>query len=210
MIISYTHPYELTQTPMFADTEKDFEKIPVKSSGYIESNKFLVSLWNQVNTHINPKHCVDRAPWAYSPGKYVGKKTSVSALGFCQTSIGELYFALEYHKKGDIDSLLVMRPTSKLKHEEIEAVKRSKLAPEAQAEKIVELRKECKELKHQAREIQIKNMKEFESILTDKQKKELKKIKEEGRKNFEKNHKKNIGKMPPRDGFRPKPPVEEK
>ena len=40
MIISYTHPYELTQTPMFADTEKDFEKIPVKSSGYIESNKF--------------------------------------------------------------------------------------------------------------------------------------------------------------------------
>ena len=42
MIISYTHPYELTQTPMFADTEKDFEKIPVKSSGYIESNKFLV------------------------------------------------------------------------------------------------------------------------------------------------------------------------
>ena len=111
MIISYTHPYELTQTPMFADTEKDFEKIPVKSSGYIESNKFLVSLWNQVNTHICPKHCVDRAPWAYFPGKYVGKKTSVSVLGFCQTSIGELYFALEYHKKGDIDSLLVMRPT---------------------------------------------------------------------------------------------------
>ena len=119
MIISYTYPYELTQTPMFADTEKDFEKIPVKTSGYIESNKFLVSLWNQVNTHICPKHCVDRAPWAYFPGKYIGKKTSVSVLGFCQTSIGELYFALQYHKKGDIDSLLVMRPTSKLKHEEI-------------------------------------------------------------------------------------------
>ena len=56
MIISYTYPYELTQTPMFADTEKDFEKIPVKTSGYIESNKFLVSLWNQVKTHICPKH----------------------------------------------------------------------------------------------------------------------------------------------------------
>ena len=119
MIISYTYPYELTRTPMFADTEKDFEKIPVKTSGYIESNKFLVSLWNQVNTHICPKHCVDRAPWAYFPGKYIGKKTSVSVLGFCQTSIGELYIALEYHKKGDIDSLLVMRPISKLKHEEI-------------------------------------------------------------------------------------------
>ena len=38
MIISYTHPYELTQTPMFADTEKDFEKIPVKSSGLSQIN----------------------------------------------------------------------------------------------------------------------------------------------------------------------------
>lgn len=117
--------------------------------------------------------------------------------------------AKDIHKKG-FDEIKPIMDKLKLKHEEIEAVKRSKLAPEAQAEKIVELRKECKELKHQAREIQMKNMKEFESILTDKQKKELKKIKEEGRKNFEKNHKKNIGKMPPRDGFRPKPPVEEK
>lgn len=119
MIISYTHPYDLTQTPIFADTERDFERIPVNSSGYIESNKFLVSLWNQVNTHICPQHCTDRAPWAYFPGKYVGKKISVSVLGFCQTSIGELYYALEYHKKGNIDSLLVMRPTSKLKREEV-------------------------------------------------------------------------------------------
>ena len=53
------------------------------------------------------------------PWKVHWEKTSVSVLGFCQTRIGELYFALEYHKKGDIDSLLVMRPTSKLKHEEI-------------------------------------------------------------------------------------------
>lgn len=122
MIISYIYPYDLTQTQLFADTEKDFEKIPVNSAGYIESNKFLVSLWNQVNTHICPKHCVDRAPWAYFPQKIIGKKTSVSVLGFCQTSIGELFFALEYHKKGDIDSLLVMRPTSKFKREEIRSL----------------------------------------------------------------------------------------
>lgn len=102
MIISYTHPYDLTQTPIFADRERDFERIPVNSSGYIESNKFLVSLWNQVNTHICPQHCTDRAPWAYFPGKYVGKKISVSVLGFCQTSIGELYYALEYPTRKEI------------------------------------------------------------------------------------------------------------
>ena len=32
---------------MFADTEKDFEKIVVNTSGYVDSNKFLISLWNQ-------------------------------------------------------------------------------------------------------------------------------------------------------------------
>ena len=33
MIISYVFPFELTQTQMFADTEKDFEKIVVNTSG---------------------------------------------------------------------------------------------------------------------------------------------------------------------------------
>ena len=42
MIISYVFPFELTQTQMFADTEKDFEKIVVNTSGYVASNKFLV------------------------------------------------------------------------------------------------------------------------------------------------------------------------
>ena len=116
MIISYVFPFELTQTPMFADTETDFEKFTVNTSGYVASNKFLVSLWNQINTYISPTHSIDRAPWAYFPGKFVGKKRAVSVLGFCQTNIGELYFALEYRRKGDIDSLLVMRPASVLKH----------------------------------------------------------------------------------------------
>ena len=82
MIISYTYPYELTQTPMFADTEKDFEKIPVKTSGYIESNKFLVSLWNQVNTHICPKHCVDSAPGHTSQESTLEKKLRSQFWGF--------------------------------------------------------------------------------------------------------------------------------
>lgn len=112
--------------------------------------------------------------------------------------------AKEIHKKG-FDEIKPIMESLKLKHEEIEAVKRSKLAPEAQAEKIVQLKKECGELRHKARSVQMKNMKEFEAILTEKQQKELKKIKEEGRKNFEKNHKKGGFKMPPKDGFEPRP-----
>lgn len=104
--------------------------------------------------------------------------------------------AKEIHQKG-FEEIKPIMDKLRLKHEEIEAVKRSKLAPEAQAERIVALRKECRELKHKAREIQMKNMKEFEAILTEKQQKELKKIKEEGRKNFERNHKKHPMPIPP-------------
>lgn len=123
MIISYVHPLDLTHTRIPVDTDKDFVRFVVNTSGYVESNKFLVSLWNQVNTQICPDHCIDRAPWAYFPGKFVGKRSTVSVLGFCQTIMGELYFALEYRKKGDIDTLLVMRPMSKLKNKEVDKLR---------------------------------------------------------------------------------------
>ena len=97
--------------------------------------------------------------------------------------------AKEIHRKG-FEEIKPVMDKLQLKYEEIEAVKRSTLAPETQAAKIVQLKKECRELKRQARDIQMKNMKEFEAILTDKQQQELKKIKEEGRKNFAKKHKK--------------------
>ncbi len=103
----------------------------------------------------------------------------------------------------------------KEKRAEIDAVKRSRMAVEMQQEKIAELQKEIRALKRAAHEIRMQNMKDFEAILTKKQLKELKKMKEEGRKNFEKNHKK--GGHPqfgPRPGFgpegpRPEPPVED-
>lgn len=104
--------------------------------------------------------------------------------------------AKEIHRKG-FEEIKPIMDKLDLKREEIDAVKRSNLSPEAQAEKIVKLRKESRELRRQTREIQMKNMKEFEAILTDKQKDELKKIKEEGRKKFEKAHKKSLLKMPP-------------
>lgn len=62
----------------------------------------------------------------------------------------------------------------------------------------------------------MQNMKDFEAILTKKQLKELKKMKEEGRKNFEKQYKKgghpHMGGPRPEfgpEGPRPEPPVEE-
>ena len=46
-----------------------------------------------------------------------------------------------------------------------------------------------KALHKEARDLRFKNMQEFESILNDKQKKTLEKMKKEGRKKFQKEHK---------------------
>lgn len=103
----------------------------------------------------------------------------------------------------------------KEKRQEIEAVKRSRMAVEMQQEKIAELQKEIRALKRAAHELRMQNMKDFEAILTKKQLKELKKMKEEGRKNFEKNHKKgghpHMGPRPEfgPEGPHPEMPVEE-
>lgn len=77
----------------------------------------------------------------------------------------------------------------KAKYQEAEAVKRSRMAVEMQQEKLAEIQKDIQALKKQAHDLRMQNMKDFEAVLTKKQQKELKKMKEEGRKRFEKEHK---------------------
>ena len=94
----------------------------------------------------------------------------------------------------------------KTKHEELKTLRAS--AETASGEKIDAIRAELKDLRKQAHELRMKNMKEFESILTDKQLKELKKMKEEGRKNFDREFRKKHGgdlkpPFPPEFGHRP-------
>ena len=133
MKIYYVHPFDLLRTPIEVDTDKDFEKRIVNTCGIVDSNKFLVSLWNQLNKELCPKHSIGRVPWAYFPSKFSGKKSHVSVIGFADTIIGELLFALMYRKKGDIDSLLFMRPACKLSHDEINTI--SNLITKAHEEK---------------------------------------------------------------------------
>lgn len=100
--------------------------------------------------------------------------------------------AKQIRMKGHEEMKPVMEKIKALKDEE-DAVRRSRIAPQMQEEKIKEIRGQMRELHKQARELRMKNMKEFESILTKKQLKELNKMKEEGRKRFEKEFKKQHG-----------------
>lgn len=99
--------------------------------------------------------------------------------------------AKQIRMKGHEEMRPVIEKIKCLKQEK-EAVKRSRIAVQAQEEKIAVIDGQIKVLKKEMRELRTKNMKEFEAILTPKQKKELAKMKDEGRKRYEK-HQKNGG-----------------
>ena len=72
----------------------------------------------------------------------------------------------------------------KLKRQEARVVKLSRISVEMQNEKLAVINKDLAKLEKQAKEIRKQNMKDFESILTKDQRKILKQMKKEGRKNF--------------------------
>ena len=74
------------------------------------------------------------------------------------------------------------------KKQEAEMIRRSRMAVQMQEEKLAEIDKELAVLEKKAQAIRKQNMKEFESILTWKQKRILKEMKKEGRKKYHQEH----------------------
>lgn len=97
--------------------------------------------------------------------------------------------AKELRQKG-FEEMKPVMDKIKEKRQEIEAVKLSRMAVQAQNEKIEQLKREIGALKKEMHRIRMENMKKFEELLTKSQLKELKKMKEEGRKRFDKEFKK--------------------
>lgn len=85
----------------------------------------------------------------------------------------------------------------KSKQEQKRVLLNSQIKQKEQIEMLDTLNDEISLLKKQIHEVRMKNMKEFESILTDKQRATLEKIKMESRKDFQKKHKANKGKPHP-------------
>ena len=73
----------------------------------------------------------------------------------------------------------------KLKKQEAKMVKLSRISVQMQEEKLAAIDKELQALEKKANEIRRQNMKDFEAILTREQKKILKQMKKDGKKNFE-------------------------
>lgn len=78
------------------------------------------------------------------------------------------------------------------KYEQKELIKRSKdIKTQVKLEQIEKINAQIQALQKQARDLRLKNERDFESILTAKQKKELDKIKADARKNMAKERAKN-------------------
>lgn len=88
-------------------------------------------------------------------------------------------------REASIEKIKPIIEEIKSKKAEIEMTKMSRMAQQAIDEKVAQLEGEIRTLRKQAHEIRKENMKAFEASLTDVQKKELQKMKEEGRKHFE-------------------------
>ena len=97
--------------------------------------------------------------------------------------------AKELRKKGH-EKLRPVIEEIKQKKQEAEMVKRSRIAVQAQEERLDAIDAELKVLEKKAHDIRRANMKDFESILTREQKKILKQMKKDGRKNYQKSLKK--------------------
>ena len=110
----------------------------------------------------------------------------------------------EQIRKDGFEKMKPIMDQIKVKRDEIKTIRENGSLTQAEANaKVQALHKEIIELKGQAKAIRKQNMQDFEAILTDKQKKTLEKMKQEGRKEFAKKHKaKKIGGF---DG-RPMPP----
>lgn len=106
----------------------------------------------------------------------------------------------EQIRKDGFEKMKPVMDQIKVKKDEIKTIRQNGSLTQAEANaKVQALHKEIGELKAQAREIRKQNMQEFEAILTDKQKKTLEKMKQDGRKEFAKKHK-------AKKGTRPMPP----
>lgn len=91
------------------------------------------------------------------------------------------------HKKGAQQMKPLIQQIETLK-KDIENTKKSNLDKKIKEEKINKDFEEIKNIEKKANEIRRKNSQEFEKILNKKQKKELEKMKAEGREKFEKEH----------------------
>ena len=88
-------------------------------------------------------------------------------------------------RKQNFEKIKPVMEQLKVKRQEAEFIRNSKISVTEKEEKLTVLDNEISELQKQAKDIRKQNMKDFESILTSKQKKTLKQMKKEGRKNFD-------------------------
>ena len=83
---------------------ENFIYLEIGTSNIIESNRFLISLWNEFDEKIAPG-IMNRCPWAYLPNKYQVKEKKITYFGSMKTRLGYIHVAVSYKTLGSIDKM---------------------------------------------------------------------------------------------------------
>lgn len=85
---------------------EDFCEVTINSKGLQETNHFLLSLWNEMNTMLHPQKS-EYIPWFYRPDIVAtGQNWKLVMLGDVHTSAGNFYMMLKMKDKSSIKSIL--------------------------------------------------------------------------------------------------------
>ena len=105
--INYVRLYSPFTQDIYGDVPLDaFCEVPVNTKGLVESNHFLVSLWNEMNINLHPSKSA-YVPWAYSPRIISRESPKLILLGDVDSRIGNIHIILSLEGKQKIKSILI-------------------------------------------------------------------------------------------------------
>ena len=105
--INYVRLYSPFTQDIYGDVPLDaFCEVPVNTKGLVESNHFLVSLWNEMNINLHPSKSA-YVPWAYSPRIISRESPKLILLGDVDSRIGNIHIILSLEGKQNIKSILI-------------------------------------------------------------------------------------------------------
>lgn len=93
-----------------------FCEVEIQTNNLVESNHFLLSLWNEMNKALHPVQS-DYVPWFYRPNIVAtGQDWKILMLGDVHTSLSNFYILLRMKSKERIKSVLAYNASMERQH----------------------------------------------------------------------------------------------
>ena len=147
----------------------------VTQSAFGENIKQFTPMVNRVSNMQQQN--IPKPPQQFKPHKDAEREAFAKRLGLTE----EQKQTLDRQRNEDLKEIKPVLEEMSAKRQEFENISNSNMPQIEKEAKLLKLKSDMRDLKAKADEKRSQNMKRFESVLTEEQKAEFKKIKEEGR-----------------------------